>query len=118
MQQDEGRLKTHVIRKYEVVIAFKRCVFKNDSAFAFSILVFEITMEGKKSKIITELFWSISFNIKEHISLELTVFQEQSSVGWLIKCYKIKNKILHSYTFFEIIRSDQSLSRVRLFATP
>ena len=75
-------------------------------------------MEGEKSKIITELFWSISFNIKEHISLELTVFQEQSSVGWLIKCYKIKNKILHSYTFFEIIRSDQSLSRVQLLATP
>lgn len=41
-------------------------------------------MEGEKSKIITELFWSISFDIKEHISLELTVFQEQSNVGWLI----------------------------------
>ena len=41
-------------------------------------------MEGEKSKIITELFWSISFNIKEHISLKLTVFQEQSNVGWLI----------------------------------
>lgn len=38
-------------------------------------------MEGEKSKIITELFWSISFDIKEHISLELTVFQEQSNVG-------------------------------------